>query len=641
MTDGNRSTVLRFLTCGSVDDGKSTLIGHLLYKTGNVFTDQQATLQQESARIGNAGEHIDYSLLLDGLLSEREQGITIDVAYRYFFVNDRKYIVADTPGHQQYTRNTVTGASHCDAALILIDARAGILEQTRRHTLVCALMGIRSIAFICNKMDLTGWDHMRYETVVAQCNALFDDVAGHIQQRPDFAVIPVSSLFGDNLIDRSGVSPWYDGPTVMEWLQSVEPASGYHKKPFRFSVEYVIKPGVDTDNWQQSAEQHFTDHENYRAYAGRVHSGTITTGDSVVLSASGTSTVITGILNAGEPAEAATAGESVSFTINKTMDISRGDGLSSSAHPPVVSNQFKTYIVWMHEEPLFAGRTFLFKSVYGIAPAEITHFSGKLDVQTFQIQPCENLSMNDIGLAEIAVSRPVPFDPYHENKITGGFILIDRKTNATAGCGMILHDLRRAHNIAWQDFVITPQDRARLLGQKPLLLWFTGLSGSGKSTIANIVAAKLHKREKLTYIIDGDNLRHGINKDLGFTPADRVENIRRAGHIAHLMMEAGVIVLTAFISPFRADRALVRALCNDNEFIEIYVSTPLDECERRDTKGLYKKARNGELPNLTGIGSPYEDPVDPELVLDTMTASAEELADTIITYLEKNRLLRF
>ncbi len=631
--------VLRFLTCGSVDDGKSTLIGHLLYMTGNVCIDQQETLRSESEKIGNAGEHIDFSLLLDGLLSEREQGITIDVAYRYFSIQGRKCIVADTPGHQQYTRNMVTGASQCDAALILIDARAGVLEQTRRHTLICALLGIREIVFICNKMDLIGWDHSQFTSVVTQCDTLMNDIENHIGNKPRYTTIPVSALLGDNISDLSLHTPWYTGQTVSEWLLSVHTRESLHEKPFRFSVEYVIKPGVDPDNWQMNEIYSPLGHQNYRAYAGRVHSGVLHKGDTVHLASSGITTHVTGILNAGVESDTAYAGDSISITIDKTLDVSRGDAISCPAKPPVFSNQFKTHIVWMHEEPLFAGRSFIFKSTYGTALAEVSHFSGQLDVHSFETIPCEGLVMNAIGIAELALSRAVPFDPYTESRYTGGFILIDRKTNATAGCGMIIHDLRRAHNIEWQNFSITQKDRSLLLGHKPFVLWFTGLSGAGKSTIANCVASMLHQQSKLTFVLDGDNLRYGINKDLGFTPADRVENIRRAGHIAQLMVESGVIVLTSFISPYRSDRAMVRSLFTEGEFIEIYVATPLEECERRDTKGLYKKARKGELPNLTGIGSPYETPEKPEIIITTEGKSVEQCATTILDFLTSTGLI--
>ena len=633
--------ILRFLACGSVDDGKSTLIGRLLYETGNIFEDHLETLKSESSRIGNADGKIDYSLLLDGLIAEREQGITIDVAYRYFSTQNRKFIVADTPGHVQYTRNMATGASNCDAAIILVDARPGVLAQTRRHTLICSLMGIKHLLFAINKMDLVGWDRFRFESIKMDCLKTSEDLGSLSLKPADFVCVPVSALNGDNLVTGSENSPWYRDVSILQWLESLQPDNNDTKKPLRLPVQYVIKPGMSIDRWMpQSPERIKPDEQkNYRAYSGRIASGSISRGDRVILLPSGQRSSVASILIGDKTSERAESGDSISITLTDEIDVSRGDCIAHEDTRPELSDQFKARVVWMDRNPLFAGRLYGFKSPFGYTNAEITQIRNIIDMSGYQKLSGEKLEMNDIGEIELRISKPLPHDSYVENRETGGFILIDRATNATSGCGMIEHSLRRAQNIHWQDVDITRDMRAELMSQKPVIIWFTGLSGSGKSTIANLVEKKLYSMDRHTMLLDGDNIRHGLNKDLGFTEADRIENIRRIAEVAKLMSDAGLIVLTSFISPFRSEREFARSIMPEGEFIEVFVDTPLEICESRDTKGLYRKARNGEIPNFTGINSPYEKPENPEILLKPADSTAEELAQSVISHLKKKGII--
>lgn len=633
--------MLRFLACGSVDDGKSTLIGHLLHLTGNLYDDHLRTLEEESARIGTAGGAIDYSLLLDGLTAEREQGITIDVAYRYFDTPGRKFIVADTPGHERYTRNMATGASQCSAALILVDACRGVMSQTRRHALICALMGIRHILFVVNKMDLAGWADHVFRNVQTQCGLIAGELGHFGLPLADYVVVPVSALHGDNLVALSTKMPWYGGVTVMEWLQRIRPWASAEGVATRFPVQYVIKATRSGNTWQNGIGESFRhgDAGIYRSYAGTVVSGRLKHGERVVVLPSGLRTRVEGIWCGDLELQEAMAGMAVSLTLEGEHDIVRGELIAPEDNSPEVAHLFKVQLVWMDENPLYAGRHYLFKSLGGTATAEIVRIRGRIDPDSFQRLAADHFSLNDIGEAEMALSRPIPFDPYHKNRETGGFILTDRLSNITVACGMILHSMRRADNVQWQCGDVERGERAAIKGQKPCVVWFTGLSGAGKSTIANCLERKLHGMGRHTMLLDGDNIRQGLNKDLGFTEAGRIENIRRIGEVSKLMTDAGLIVITAFISPFRTERDMVRCLMPHGEFIEIHVNTSLEECERRDPKGLYRKARRGEIPNFTGINSPYEVPENPEIRLDASISSVEESADAIILYLRDHNLL--
>jgi len=628
--------VLRFLACGSVDDGKSTLIGHLLHLTGNLYDDQLQVLQGESSRIGTADENVDYSLLLDGLMAEREQGITIDVAYRYFSTPARKFVVADTPGHESYTRNMATAASQCSTALILIDARQGIVSQTRRHALICAMMGIRTLLFAVNKMDLVAWGEQAFKRTEEQCNYLISQLAKSGFTIDDYVTVPVSALHGDNLTALSPHMPWYSGPQILAWLESVPNSSQFSDRlPFRFPVQYVIKSAYGSSNWQHDTikEQLQAGSGIYRVYAGTVVSGGVKTGDRVVVLPSGLPAAISAIYSSNLRLDAASAGMAASIALDGDFDVTRGDWIVQESDRPEMSNLFKTQLVWMHEQPLYAGRRYLFRNLCGTTSAEVTRIRDRIDLDSFQRLATDRLSMNDIGEAELIVSRTIPFDPYSENRETGSFILIDRVTNATVACGMILHAMRRATNVHWQKEDVSREERARIMGQKPAVIWFTGLSGSGKSTIANRLERKLLERGYRTILLDGDNVRHGLNKDLGFSEVDRIENIRRIGEVAKLMTDAGLIVITAFISPFTTERDMARNILPAGEFIEVFVDTPIEECERRDPKGLYFKTRSGLIPNFTGISSPYQAPESPEIRLDTIRATADECAEQIMKYL--------
>ena len=610
-------SLLRFITCGSVDDGKSTLIGRLLYDSKMIFEDQLAALESDSKRVGTQGGEIDFALLVDGLAAEREQGITIDVAYRFFSTDRRKFIVADTPGHEQYTRNMVTGGSTADLAVILIDARKGVLTQTRRHSYLVSLLGIRHVVLAVNKMDLIGFDQARFDAIVADYRAFAAQIGVD-----DFLAVPISGLKGDNIAARSEATPWYQGPTLMEHLETVPVDDQLSKGAFRLPVQWVSRPNLD-----------------FRGFAGLIASGKVRPGDKVRVSPSGQTSTIDRIVTKDGDLEVAVAGQSITVTLKDEIDCSRGDVLSAADSPPEVADQFETTIVWMAEEPLLPGRQYWLKVGTKLVSAQIAEPKYKVNVNTLEQLAAKQLELNEIGVCNISLDRPIAFDPYAENRDTGGFILIDRLTNATAGAGMIHFALRRAHNIHWQALDVNRASRAAQKGQKPAVLWFTGLSGSGKSTIANLVEKRLAALGRHTYLLDGDNVRHGLNRDLGFTDADRVENIRRVAEVSKLMADAGLITLVSFISPFRAERRMARDLMAEGEFFDVFVDTPLAEAERRDVKGLYKKARAGELKNFTGIDSPYEAPEHPEMHLDTTRLSAEEAAEAIVQELERRGLL--
>ncbi|TYP00068.1 adenylylsulfate kinase /sulfate adenylyltransferase subunit 1 [Geothermobacter ehrlichii] len=608
LKEQEEKSLLRFITCGSVDDGKSTLIGRLLWDSKLIFEDQLAALQADSRRIGTQGDDIDYALLLDGLQAEREQGITIDVAYRFFSTDRRKFIVADTPGHEQYTRNMVTGASTAQVAVILVDARKGVLTQTRRHSYLVSLVGIRHVVLAVNKMDLVDYRQERFE----QIRRDYELFAGNLGF-DEIVAIPISALKGDNVLKARGNTEWYDGPSLMNYLETVQVEDETRKKPFRFAVQWVNRPNLD-----------------FRGFSGTVASGQIAVGDEVVVAASGQTSRVSRIVTMDGDLEQARAGQAVTLCLADEIDISRGDVLSRPDERPAFADQFEAHLVWLHEDAMLPGRTYLLKAGCKTVPVQIGQLKYRVDVNSMEHLPARSLQLNEIGVANLATGQPIAFDPYRENRATGSFILIDRLTNATVGAGMIDFPLRRATNIHWQSVDIDKMARAVIKGQKPCVLWFTGLSGAGKSTLANLVEKKLHSLGYHTYLLDGDNVRHGLNRDLGFTDADRVENIRRVAEAAKLFVDAGLIVLTAFISPFRSERKMARDLLEEGEFIEIYVSTPLEVCERRDPKGLYRKARAGELPNFTGIDSEYEPPEDPEIVVDGSHDNPEELAELIV-----------
>jgi len=609
--------LLRFLTCGSVDDGKSTLIGRLLYDSKLIMEDQLATLERDSRRHGTVGEDIDLALLVDGLEAEREQGITIDVAYRFFATPHRSFIVADTPGHEQYTRNMATGASNSDAAVILVDARKGVLTQTRRHSYICSLLGIRHVLLAVNKIDLVDFSRERFVQIVAD----FADFARSLDFQSVTAV-PVSARFGDNVTSRSARMSWYDGATLLERLERLEVEDTLVGKPFRFPVQWVNRP-----------------HADFRGFSGTVVSGSARQGDRLVVSSSGKASTLSRIVTADGDLPEARAGEAVTLTFSDEIDVARGDVLSHTDSRPEVVDQFAAHILWMAEDEMLPGRSYLMRIGTRFVPARITSLRHKVDVNTLEHIAGRTLGLNEIGLCNLSTSVPVAFDPYTDNRSTGAFILVDRFTNATAGAGMITFGLRRATNIHRQSVLIDKGARLRMNGHRPAVLWFTGLSGSGKSTIANIVERELHAHGAHTYMLDGDNVRHGLNRDLGFTDADRVENVRRVGEVARLFVDAGLIVLCSFISPFRAERRMVRELVDAEEFIEIFVDTPLEECIRRDPKGLYARAKEGKIKHFTGIDSPYEAPEAAEIVVATRQRSAEEAAQTILEALRARHII--
>jgi bifunctional enzyme CysN/CysC len=606
-----QTSLLRFITCGSVDDGKSTLIGRLLYDTKMIFEDQLAALTADSKRIGTQGQNIDFALLVDGLAAEREQGITIDVAYRYFATARRKFIVADTPGHEQYTRNMVTGASTADLALILIDARKGVLTQTCRHSYLAHLIGIKNLVLAVNKMDLIDFNQAKYAAIVAEFRAFADNIGIR-----DFLSIPICSLHGDNITALSDNTPWYTGPALLEHLEAVEiDVTAAQRRPFRMPVQWVNRPNGD-----------------FRGFSGLICDGTIRPGDAVrVLPSGRTSRVLSLVALAGD-LPVAVAGQSVTITLADEVDCSRGDVLAAAEDPPEAADQFEAAIVWMADEPLLPGRPYWLKLGTQLLTATIHSPKYQVNVNTLEHLAAKTLTLNAIGIANLSTDKPLVFEPYEKSRSLGGFILIDKISNATVAAGTLHFALRRASNVHWQALDIDRSAHATLKHQKPRLLWFTGLSGAGKSAIANLVQKKLYALGKHSFLLDGDNVRHGLNKDLGFTDADRVENIRRIGEVAKLMTDAGLIVLTAFISPFRAERRMVRGMMAPDEFIEIYVETPLAVAEQRDVKGLYKKARAGELKHFTGIDSPYEPPESPEIRVNTVATSADQAADEIVAH---------
>jgi bifunctional enzyme CysN/CysC len=612
-----RKGLLRFITCGSVDDGKSTLIGRLLFESKTLFEDQLSALAVDSRKSGTRGGDIDFALLVDGLSAEREQGITIDVAYRFFSTDRRKYIVADTPGHEQYTRNMVTGASTADLAIILIDARKGVLTQTRRHSYLVSLLGIRHVVLAVNKMDLMEYS----EEVCRRIEADYRAFAAQIGIE-DVMCIPLSAVHGDNVFTRSERMPWYTGSSLMDHLETVpieqEPAGA----PFRMPVQWVNRPNQD-----------------FRGFSGVVSSGGIAVGDPVVVLPSARTSTVQAIVIGFDETPAAAAGQAVTIVLRDEVDVSRGDVLVAADARPSVADQFEATVIWMSEQPMLPGRSYLLKTTTQTVSATVAPLKYKVNVNTLERTAATRLDLNDIGVCGLELARAIVFEPYRENRELGGFILIDRLTNATVGAGLLHFSLRRAHNVHWQALDVDKRARASQKGQKACVLWFTGLSGAGKSTIANLLEKRLLALGRHTYLLDGDNVRHGLNKDLGFTEADRVENIRRVAEVARLMADAGLVVLVSFISPFRAERRMARGLLDEGEFIEVFVDTPLAVAETRDPKGLYKKARRGELKNFTGVDSPYEPPEAPELRIDTTALRPEEATDEIVAFMVASGLL--
>jgi len=614
----HRKDLLRFLTCGSVDDGKSTLIGRLLHDSRLLTDDQVSALARDSARHGTTEDELDYALLVDGLEAEREQGITIDVAYRYFTTSRRSFIVADTPGHEQYTRNMATGASKADLAVLLVDARKGILVQTRRHSLIAAMLGLKHVVLAINKIDLVGFDPLTYERIVADYTAFAAPLGFN-----SIVAIPISARHGDNVIRSSANTPWYRGPALLEHLETVDVTRDTGAQPFRFPVQWVNRPNLD-----------------FRGYAGTVASGAIRIGDPIVVAGSGRASRVRQLVTFDGPLDEAGAGDAVTIVLDEEIDVARGDLLAAPQARPEVSDQFAAHVIWMSEHALIPGRSYLARIGTRTTPITVTAIKYRIDVNTREHLAATTLALNDIGLCNLATDSPVAFDSYEANRSSGCFIIIDRFSNATVGAGMISFGLRRGTNVHWQPLLIGKAERAILKQQRPAILWFTGLSGAGKSTVANLVEQKLHAAGGHTMLLDGDNLRHGLNRDLGFTEADRVENIRRVGEVAKLMTDAGLVVLCSFISPYRAERETVRSLVPSGDFIEIFVDTPIEECVRRDPKGLYAKAKAGTIKNFTGFDAPYEPPEHPELHVTTVGRTAEDLADLIIAELRLRGITR-
>ena len=608
-----RKSLLRFLTCGSVDDGKSTLIGRLLSDTRQIFEDQLAALQRDSRKHGTTGDDVDFALLVDGLEAEREQGITIDVAYRFFSTQKRKFIVADTPGHEQYTRNMATGASTSDLAIVLVDARQGILPQTRRHSIIASLLGIRHVVLAINKIDLVDFDRSVFEDIVSSYMAFAKDL-GFASIVP----IPMSARYGDNVIKRSDRIGWYSGPTLIEQLETVVVDEDVAQKPFRFPVQYVNRPNLD-----------------FRGFAGTIASGSVRQGDDIVVAKSGRSAKVERIVAQGGDLQQAVAGQAITLVLDSEVEVSRGNLLVTPTDRPQVADQFAANIVWFDENALLPGRSYILRTETDQANATITELKYRIDVNSLGHQAANALAMNEVGVCNVSTQSPIVFDSFAENRATGAFILIDRISNATVAAGMIQHALRRAENIHWQSLDVGRRERALLKHQQPAVLWFTGLSGSGKSTIANLLEKKLYADGRHTYILDGDNVRHGLNRDLGFTDADRVENIRRVAEVAKLMADAGLVVLVSFISPFRAERRMARELIGADEFVEVFVDTPFEECARRDPKGLYSRALSGSLKNFTGVDSPYEAPENPEVRLETLGKTPEDMIEILDTWLNE------
>jgi bifunctional enzyme CysN/CysC len=613
-----RKGLLRFITCGSVDDGKSTLIGRLLYESKVLFDDQLTALANDSKNVGTRGGELDFALLVDGLAAEREQGITIDVAYRFFSTDRRTFIVADTPGHEQYTRNMATGASTADVAVILIDARKGVLTQTRRHSYIVSLLGIRRVILAINKMDLVDYSRDVFDRIERD----YREFATRLRIE-EITCIPLSATEGANVMTRSASTPWYNGPTLLEYLETVPVDDDLAHKPFRLPVQWVNRPSPD-----------------FRGFAGTIASGMVSVGDKIRVLPAGTASTVARIVLGTEDVPVAAAGQSITLVLTDEVDASRGDVIAVAKDPPEVADQFEGTIVWMHERPMLQGRSYRLKIGTKTASATVAPLKYKLNVNTLEHTAARKLELNDIGVCGLELDQPIVFEPYEQNRELGGFILIDRLTNNTVGAGMLHFALRRSQNVHWQAFDVNKSSRAKIKSQKPCVLWFTGLSGAGKSTIANLVERRLHTLGYHTYVLDGDNVRHGLNKDLGFTEADRVENIRRVAEVSKLMVDAGLIVLVAFISPFRAERRMARDLMGAGEFLEVFVDTPLAVAETRDPKGLYEKARRGELRNFTGIDSPYETPEAPEVRVDTTQASAEEAAEGIVAQLRQAGIIQ-
>jgi len=611
LVEHQHKSLLRFITCGSVDDGKSTLIGRLLYDSKMIFEDQLAALEADSRRVGTQGGDIDFALLVDGLAAEREQGITIDVAYRFFSTDRRKFIVADTPGHEQYTRNMVTGASTAQAAVILIDARRGVLTQTRRHSYLVKLLGIRHVVVAVNKMDLVDWSQVRFEEIITEYRAFADQIS-----LGGFTAIPMSALKGANVAGAGEAGPWYEGPHLMKVLETLPVDDDLQARAFRMPVQWVNRPNLD-----------------FRGFAGLVVSGQIRPGDPVRVLPSGRTSKVARIVASPADLPVAVAGQSITLTLDDEVDISRGDVLAAAQSPPEVADQFEATIVWMDDEVLLPGRGYLLKQGTRTVGATLSEPKYKINVNTLEKLAARRLELNEIGVCNVSLDSAIAFEAYAESRDLGGFILIDRLTNRTIAAGMLHFALRRSQNVHWQAVDVDKAARGALKGQRGRVVWLTGLSGSGKSTIANLVEKKLHAEGRHTYLLDGDNVRHGLNRDLGFTDADRVENIRRVAEVAKLMVDAGLIVLVSFISPFRAERDMARGLMAPEDFIEVFVDTPLSVAENRDVKGLYKKARAGELKNFTGIDSPYEAPEAPEIRIDTTIESAAEAAERITAWL--------
>lgn len=613
LREQENKSLLRFLTCGSVDDGKSTLIGRLLYDTKLIFEDQLAALERDSKKHGTVGEDIDFALLVDGLEAEREQGITIDVAYRFFATDRRKFIVADTPGHEEYTRNMATGASTADLAIVLVDSRQGILRQTRRHSFIASLLGIRHVVLAVNKIDLVGYDHVVFDRIVSEYLAFANDLGFKTIQ-----AIPMSARFGDNVSRRSEKTHWYDGPSLLEHLETIPIENDRLDKPFRFPVQYVVRPNLD-----------------FRGFAGEVASGSIAVGDEVVVAKSGQTSRVREIVTHGGLLERAIEGQAVTLVLENQLEVSRGNMLVAPDSRPHVADQFQAHVIWFDPDAMIPGRSYILRTETDTVSATVTTLKHNVDVNSFAHIAAKALHMNEVGVCNLSTQAPIAFDSYATNRSTGNFVLIDRLSNRTLGAGMIDFPLRRAENVHWQALEVNRDARAALMHQRPAVVWFTGLSGSGKSTVANNLEKLLHAKGRHTYMLDGDNIRHGLNRDLGFTDEDRVENIRRVAEVAKLMADAGLIVLVSFISPFRSERRFARELMNKGDFLEVYVDTPLEECARRDPKGLYKRAISGEISNFTGIDSPYEPPENPDLHLKTVGAEPHELAVRIESLLEQ------
>jgi bifunctional enzyme CysN/CysC len=607
-------SLLRFITCGSVDDGKSTLIGRMLYESHMLFDDQLSSLKTDSKKIGTQGEEIDFALLVDGLAAEREQGITIDVAYRFFSTDKRKYIVADTPGHEEYTRNMATGASTADVAIILVDAEQGVLTQTRRHSFIVSMVGVKNVLLAINKLDLVEYSQQVYDDIVSEYREFADSALNLESITP----VPISALMGDNVVNKSENTPWFNGQTIMQYLETVEVSNQKALQSFRMPVQWVNRPN-----------------SKFRGFSGLIASGEINAGDEVRILPGGNTSHIKSIVTWEGELPKAKVGKSVTITLEDEIDVSRGDIIALSSDPCGEADQFQARILWMNNDAMMPGRQYLLKSSTQSATLTLGKLKHRIDVNTLDHLPAKTLELNEIGVCNISLDRRIAFDSYDDNQTMGGFIIVDRLSNNTVGMGLIDFALRRSENIHWQKMDVSQDSRAEQKSQTPRIIWFTGLSGSGKSSIANILEKKLQSLGKHTITLDGDNIRHGLNRDLGFTEADRVENIRRVGEVAKLMLNSGLICITSFISPFESERAMARSLVSENEFVEVFVDTPLSVCEERDVKGLYAKARSGEIPNFTGISSPFEDPKNPEIRIDTTKISAEEAANQIIEFITK------